>query len=237
LAVLVGSWELATRSGFADANFVGQPTRIFASLMTGLFGDGAIWRELFWTLYTTVLSFVIGAGSAIAVGLFFVLVPKAEKVLAPVFSAFNAMPRTALAPLLIIWFGLGIWSKVAIGASLAFFIVLQNTIAGIRGVNADHVTLSRTLGLSASRMFWKVTIPGAVPILFAGLRLGLVVALLGVVAGEIIASERGIGQRIAYLAAAFDMNGVWALLFVLALAGMLMSWMLDGIERYLDRWH
>jgi NitT/TauT family transport system permease protein len=85
-------------------------------------------------------------------------------------------------------------------------------------------------------MFWKVTMPNAVPVMFAGLRLGVVVALLGVVAGEIIASERGMGQRIAYLAAAFDMNGVWALLVVLALSGMVLTWGLDAVERRLHKW-
>lgn len=237
IAAVLGLWEVLTRVGFADPNFVGQPSKIYTDLVVGLFETGRIWRELFWTLYTTLLSFVIGSGSAILFGLLFVLFPKAEKILEPILAAFNAMPRTALAPLLIVWFGLGIWSKVAIGASLCFFIVLQNTVAGIRGVDSDHVTLARTLGLSSSKMFWKVTLPGAVPVVFAGLRLGLVIALLGVVAGEIIAAEVGMGQRISYLAAAFDMSGVWALLFVLAFAGMIMTWGLDRIEERLNRWH
>ncbi|KZY41166.1 ABC transporter permease [Roseovarius sp. HI0049] len=237
IAFLLAIWEGITRTGMADPNFVGQPSKIYSDLVEGLITEGHIWPELGFTLYTTLLSFVIGAGAAIIFGLLFVLFPKAEKVLEPILAAFNAMPRTALAPLLIVWFGLGIWSKVAIGASLCFFIVLQNTVAGIRGVNADHVTLARTLGLSRSELFWKITMPGAVPVMFAGLRLGLVVALLGVVAGEIIASRHGVGQQISYLAAAFDMSGVWALLFVLAFAGMILAWLLDVIEARLNRWH
>jgi NitT/TauT family transport system permease protein len=236
LTALFLGWELSVRSGWVDASFFGQPSLILKSLAAGLSGDALILRELGFTMWTALISFLLGAGGAVVVALLFVLFPVLEKVLDPIFSALNSMPRTALAPLLIVWFGLGIWSKVAIGASLCFFIVLQNTVAGIRGVNADHVTLSRTLGLSEGKMFWKVTMPNAVPVMFAGLRLGVVVALLGVVAGEIIASERGMGQRIAYLAAAFDMNGVWALLFVLALSGMLLTWGLDAFERHLHRW-
>jgi NitT/TauT family transport system permease protein len=230
------AWEASVWGGWVDASFFGQPSLIYKSLVAGLSGDARILSELGWTMYTAMVSFLIGAGAAVAVGMLFVLFPVMEKVLDPIFSALNSMPRTALAPMLIVWFGLGMWSKVAIGASLCFFIVLQNTVAGIRGVNADHVTLSRTLGLSESRMFWKVTMPNAIPVMFAGLRLGVVVALLGVVAGEIIASERGMGQRIAYLAAAFDMNGVWALLVVLAVSGMALTWGLDAIERRLHRW-
>lgn len=236
LTALLLCWELSVRLGWVDAAFFGQPTRIMQSLVTGFSGDARIPRELGWTMYTALISFVIGAGGAVVVAMIFVWFPVMEKVLEPIFSALNSMPRTALAPLLIVWFGLGMWSKVAIGASLCFFIVLQNTVAGIRGVNADHVTLCRTLGLSQGRMFWKVTMPNAVPVMFAGLRLGVVVALLGVVAGEIIAAERGMGQRIAYLAAAFDMNGVWALLVVLAISGMILTWGLDAVERHLHRW-
>jgi NitT/TauT family transport system permease protein len=235
VALFLG-WEWVVHMGWVDASFFGRPSAIFKSLVVGFTGDARIPRELGWTLWTALISFLIGAGAAILLGLLFVLFPVLEKVLDPIFSALNSMPRTALAPLLIVWFGLGMWSKVAIGASLCFFIVLQNTVAGIRGVNADHVILSRTLGLGPGEMFWKVTMPNAVPVMFAGLRLGVVVALLGVVAGEIIASERGVGQRIAYLAAAFDMNGVWALLIVLALSGMLVTWTLDGVERRLHQW-
>jgi NitT/TauT family transport system permease protein len=236
LGALLLCWEFAARLGWIDPAFFGQPSMIAKSLAEGFSGNARIPRELGWTMYTSFVAFFLGAGSAIIVGMLFVLLPVLEKTLDPIFSALNSMPRTALAPLLIVWFGLGMWSKVAIGASLCFFIVLQNTVAGIRGVNSDHVILCRTLGLSQGRMFWKVTMPNAVPVMFAGLRLGIVVALLGVVAGEIIASERGIGQRVAYLAAAFDMSGVWALLVVLAISGMVLTWGLDSIERRLYRW-
>jgi NitT/TauT family transport system permease protein len=101
--------------------------------------------------------------------------------------------RIALAPLFILWFGLWIGSKIAVGASLTFFIVQSTTVAGIRGVNPDHVTLSRTLGATPLQRFVLVTLPGAVPVLFSGLRLGLIYAMLGVIGAEIIAAEHGLG--------------------------------------------
>ncbi len=239
IAVTVGVfllWEWASRTGWIDAALVGRPSGIFQSLVKGLFKEGDVWKELGWTLSATFFAFFLGSLAALLVGMLFVLLPTLEKVLDPLLAALNAMPRIALAPLLIVWFGLGMGSKIAIGFSLTFFIVLQAAVAGGRGINQDHVTLARTLGLSPTRLFWKVTMPGAVPVMFAGLRLGLVAALLGVVGGEIIASERGLGQKVSYLAAAFDMNGVWSLLFVLALVGVLLAWALDRLEARLLRW-
>ena len=151
-------------------------------------------------------------------------------------AAFNVLPRIALVPLFILWFGLGIGSKIALGVSLTFFIVLSSTVAGIRGVSQDHVTLTRTLGASSRQMFFSVTLPGAVPVLFSGLRLGVIYALLGVVGAEVIASERGLGQQLAYLGSTFNVNGVWSLLFDLAVIGVLIMKLMNWIERRLLHW-
>src|SRR5699024_6212717 len=109
-----------------------------------------------------------------------VAMPRFERFSEPYIAALNATPRIALMPLFILWFGLGVSSKIAIGFSLTFFIVLSNTVAGIRGVDQDHLTLSRTLGAKPLQVFFLVTIPGAIPVIFSGLRLGLLYALLGV---------------------------------------------------------
>jgi NitT/TauT family transport system permease protein len=169
-------------------------------------------------------------------GLAFVTWPKFEAFCDPYISAFNVLPRIALVPLFILWFGLGVGSKIALGVSLTFFIVLSSTVAGIRGVSQDHVTLTRTLGASSRQMFFSVTLPGAVPVLFSGLRLGVIYALLGVVGAEVIASERGLGQQLAYLGSTFNVNGVWSLLFDLALIGVLIMKLMNWIERRLLHW-
>lgn len=122
------------------------------------------------------------------------------------------------------------------GFSLTFFIVLSATVAGIRGVSQDHVTLCRTLGAGAVTTFFQVTLPGAVPVIFSGLRLGLIYALLGVVGTEIIASEKGLGQSLAYLGSTFDINGVMALLLVLALLGVAIVRFMTWIEKRLLHW-
>jgi NitT/TauT family transport system permease protein len=138
--------------------------------------------------------------------------------------------------LFLLWFGLGIGSKIAVGSSLTFFIVLSATMAGVRSVNPDHLVLSRALGAKPSQLFFKVTLPSAVPVIFAGLRLGLIFALLGVIGAELIAAEHGLGQTLAYLQSTFSMDGVMALLLLLALLGLGVTVLMNRVERLLAAW-
>ena len=235
IVVMLSLGELATRMGLLDPTFFGQPSGVARFLWENV-PTAKLWIDLGWTMAGVMMSFVFGSVAAFAVGLMFVRWPELERFADPYFNAFNVMPRIALAPLFILWFGLGIGSKVALGFTLIFFIVLSATVAGIRGVSQDHVTLCRTLGAKASTVFFQVTLPGAVPVIFSGLRLGLIYALLGVVGAEIIASERGLGQTLAYLGATFDINGVMALLLVLALLGVAIVRFMTWLEKRLLHW-
>ena len=235
LVLTLGSWEYASAHGWLAPTFFGQPSGIAEFLVNNV-ADGKLWTDLGYTLAGTVMAFVLGASLAIAIGLAFVRFPALEQFLEPYFSVVNVMPRIALAPLFILWFGLGPGSKVAIGFSLTFFTVLSATVAGMRGVRADHLTLCRTLGACPAQVFFSVTLPGAVPVLFSGLRLGLIYALLGVVGGEIIASEKGLGQSLAYLGSTFNLTGVMALLLVLALLGVSVVRGMTWIEKRLLHW-
>lgn len=236
LAVFLGAWEWAAGAGRLNPTFFGRPTGVLLYAWKNLALGGALWVDLGWTVGGVLLSFALGALAAVAVGLAFVTWPRLEAFADPYFTALNAMPRLALAPLFILWFGLGLGSKVAIGFSLTFFIVLANTVAGIRGVNPDHVTLCRTLGATPRQLFMLVTLPGAVPVIFSGLRLGLIFAMLGVVGGEIIAAERGLGQKIAYLGSTFDINGVMALLLLMSLLGVAATGIMTWLEKRLIAW-
>ena len=162
--------------------------------------------------------------------------PKVEHAMDPYLTVLNAMPRLALAPLFLLWFGLGIGSKIAVGTSLSFFIVLANTVAGIRGVSQDLIVLSRSLGATPRQVFFKVTLPSAVPVIFSGLRLALIYSMLGVVGAELIAAEHGLGQQLAYLQATFNMNGVMALLVLLAMLGMVVTQGMTRLEKAMLRW-
>lgn len=236
IALLLLLWETASSREWIPANFFGQPTLIAAYLWKGFVTDGKLWLELGYTLAGTLISFVLGSTLALALGLVFAIFPKVEKALDPHLMMLNAMPRFALAPLFLLWFGLGLGSKVAVGASLAFFIVLANTVAGIRGASGDLITLSRSLGATPRGIFFKITLPSAVPVIFSGLRLALIYSMLGVVGAEIIAAEHGLGQTLAYLQSTFDINGVMGLLALLSILGMTVTQSMTWLEKTLLKW-
>jgi NitT/TauT family transport system permease protein len=236
IVAFLSIWELAARHGLLDPTFFGRPSGIWNYLWTGFITGRKLWVELGYTLTGTVISFVVGSAAAIALGLVFTTYPKLHRAAEPYLTLLNAMPRIALAPLFLLWFGLGLGSKIAVGVSLTFFIVLSATVAGIRGVASDHLILSKALGATPQQVFFKVTLPSAVPVIFSGLRLGLIFALLGVVGAELIAAEHGLGQTLAYLQSSFSMDGVMALLFLLALLGLGVTAIMNRIERALLSW-
>ena len=229
-------WEYVMRRQWLPETFFGTPSGIVTYLWDGFVLGRKLWLELGYTITGTLISFIGGSAAALALGLVFVMFPKVEHALDPYLMVLNAMPRFALAPLFLLWFGLGIGSKIAVGMSLAFFIVLANTVAGIRGVSQDLVILSRSLGATPRQVFFKVTLPGAVPVIFSGLRLALIFSMLGVVGAEIIAAEHGLGQTLSYLQATFNMNGVMGLLALLASLGMLVTRGMTTLEKTLLKW-
>lgn len=236
IVALISTWEIAARGNLLDPTFFGRPSGIGEYLKKGFAPDGKLWLELYYTLLGAGLSFVLGSVAAIGVGLLFAIFPRIHRATEPYLTFINAMPRIALAPLFLLWFGLGVASKVAVGVSLVFFIVLASTIAGIRGVNTDHLVLSRSLGATPRQIFMKVTLPSAVPVIFSGLRLGLIFSLLGVVGSELIAAEHGLGQTLAYLQSTFNMDGVMGILMLLALLGLSITAAMNRIEKKLLAW-
>jgi NitT/TauT family transport system permease protein len=236
LVLFCAVWQVLSRHGWINPVFIGDPLGILEFLFKGLFVSAELLRHLLWTMMGTLISFGLGSAVGIATGLVFVACPRIDEFLKPILAGLNALPRIALAPLFLLWFGLGLSSKVALGFSLTFFIVLESTIAGAHSVNADHLTLARTLGASSAQIFRRITLPGAVPTIFAGLRLGLIYALLGVIAGEIIAAQHGLGQLLTFLAGTFQTNGVFAVLLLLALLGVSVTRVMSAIETRLLKW-
>jgi NitT/TauT family transport system permease protein len=236
LAVFIGLWEFAAAEGQLDPAFFGRPSGIAQFLYHGFVTRPVLWLDLSYTIVATVASFVLGSALAIGLGLVFTAFPRFEQAADPYLTVLNAMPRIALVPLFLLWFGLGIGSKIAVGTSLSFFIVLASTVAGIRGVSGDLLILTRTLGAGAVQRFIQVTLPSAVPVIASGLRLALVYSMLGVIGAELIAAQHGLGQTLAYMQTSFNMNGVMGLLLVLALLGMLVTSAMTSLERALLSW-
>ena len=236
LTVFFGLWEWVARARIIDPILIGTPSGIIVFLWQEVFVTGSLIVDFGWTMLATVLAFTLGSVLGILTGMLFVMRPNVEAVVSPILLALNAMPRIALAPLFLIWFGLGIGSKIAVGFSLTYFIVLTNTVAGGRSVNPDHITLAETLGASGAQIFRKFTLPSAVPVIFNGLRLGLIFALLGVIGGELIASEHGLGQTLQLLAASFKTSGVFGVIILLSLVGVGITSGMTWLENRLLKW-
>lgn len=234
--IFVTLWEWVTRTGVVNPLFIGEPSKIFVYFFKGLFINRTMLWAAAWTLSETTVAFLIGSVAGILFGLLFAVFPVCEKFFDPVMSGLNSLPRIALAPVFVLWFGIGPTSQIALGVSLSFFIVLYNTMAGMRGVDPDWVVLSRMLGASKTSIFFKITLISAVPTIFSGLKLGLIVSLLGVIAGGIIAGQHGLGQLLSYLAGTFETDGVFAVLLLLAIIGAALTSLMNALERYLLRW-
>jgi NitT/TauT family transport system permease protein len=236
LLVVVGLWEALARTGLIPAAFIGQPSKFLPLLVEGLL-DGKIAVAAVDTLSATLMAFVLGGVLALATALMLAVYPTVKELIDPFIDAMNALPRVALVPLFIVWFGLGTLSKVVSGVSLMYFILLYNTLAGAQSVDPDHLQLARSLGLPRRQVFLRVVIPTAIPSIFVGLRLGLVYTLLGVVTAELIAGGKGLGSLISYYSNTFDADGVFAVLLVLIVLADALSMVMTRIERWLTRWN
>jgi NitT/TauT family transport system permease protein len=219
LAVLATAWATLP-------DRFGVPEYLIPSLSSTLravyhdVGSGLIFGHFGVTLAETLTGFALAGAFGISLGAVIALVPAVEKAFAPYIYAFQALPKVALAPLLIIWLGYGIQSKILIAALVAFFPVLVNVIAGIRATDRRQLLLMQALGASTWQTFRMLRLPAALPYVFAGLDIAIIFALIGAVVGEFVGSSVGLGSLVLQRQAAIDTAGVISVLVFLALMGI-----------------
>jgi NitT/TauT family transport system permease protein len=235
LLVVAGAWEIATRAGLVNAFWVSSPSRIVGDLVRRLRG-AEVYLHIGVTLYEAFLGFVAGAAVGIAAGFILARSEELARVLDPFVTALNSLPRVALAPLFILWFGIGLTSKVILAFSLVVFILLVNTYAGAKNVDPDLVVIARLLGASRRQVTLKIVLPSSIPWIFAGLRLGLAYALIGAVVGEVIVATAGLGFMISHAAGVFDTTGVFTALIILMVIATLLNEVMKAAEAKLLRW-
>src|SRR5918996_3672781 len=213
--VLLALWELSS-GRLIDPFWVSSPSKVFLYLYE-VFIDGSIFGHLGITLYETFSGFFIG--SIFGIGLGFVLGRREvlADVLDPYVVAFNGIPRIALAPLFIIWFGIGPTSKVILVVIVVFFLTFFNTYAGVKGVEAELKNILRIMGASERQILMKVTVPAIVPWITTGLKISVPYAIVGAVVGEFIAASKGLGYLINYNTSLFSTTGALGGILVLAL--------------------
>ena len=199
-------------------------------------GDGKIWKDVAVSGQELLIGYVSAAILGIVLGLLVGWYARLRYALDPFITFLYATPRIVLLPLFIIWFGIGVESKIAVVFLGAIFAVLINTAAGVRNLDANLIKVARSFGASDLALFRTIALPGSVPFILTGLRLGIGHALTGVVVGELVAAQFGVGQMMAVAGATFQSAKVFMGLFLIAGAGMLMTYSLVLLERRFEAW-
>ncbi|PFG67116.1 ABC transporter permease [Enemella evansiae] len=234
-AVVLAIWELLGRAGVIDEFFFPLPSDIFLTMWTWI-SSGYIFPHLWVTMQESLLAFVIGVVLGLLLGFLLARVRFLERLLDPFLQMFNALPRVVLAPIFLLWFGLGIWSKVAFGVTLVFFIVFFNTLEGVRSVDRVLIDNARMLGAKESHLLRHVFIPSALTWIFSSLHISVGFAITGAVVGEYLGASAGVGYAIAQAQGVFDTKGVFAGMFILMIVVLFIDLLVNRVERYLLRW-
>ena len=224
-------WDNPDRAAF----FFGEPVRIFRVIWVW-FSEGEIYKHLWVTLQETALAFVIGSVAGLAMGLWLGLSPTASALFDPYITAMNAMPRVVLAPIFMVWFGLGIWSKVALGVTLVFFIVFFNVYQGVKEVSPVVLNNTVMLGANRKQLLRHVYLPSATSWVFSSLHIAVGMAFVGAVVGEYLGSASGIGYLIQQAEGAFDINTVFAGILVLTAFALVLDFAVTKVEKRLLVW-
>ncbi len=228
-------WHVLTATGVLDPFFFGRPLEVLARVWQE-FATGVVFKDLAVTLTETVLAFVIGTVGGIVFGFWFARAPLVAAVFDPYVKMLNALPRVVLAPIFALWLGLGIWSKVALGVTLVFFIVFFNVYQGVKEVSPTVLANARMLGMNERQLMRHVYWPSALSWMFSSLHTSVGVAVVGAVVGEYLGSAAGLGYIIQQAEGVFDVAGVFAGMFVLAVFVIVIDMVVTAVEKRLLVW-
>ncbi|MZR31605.1 ABC transporter permease [Sneathiella litorea] len=234
LVVLLGSWEVMSGRLF-DSFWVSKPSLIVSYIYNWVL-NGDFMRHLTATMTEIIVGYSLGAGLGLALGLPIGRMERTAKILDPFLLALNGIPRVALAPLFVIWFGIGITPKIVLVFTLVFFVVFYNSYAGVRSVERRYVDLAWVMGARSFRLFSKVILPAAMPYIILGLKLSIPYAVIGAIIGEFIASSEGLGYKIQLETSIYNTTGTMGGIIVLMILVVLLNSILAWIERRALAW-
>ena len=233
--LFVGLWEWVVRQWSVPAYIAPAPSAVARSLVGGI-KSGVYLEHLWVTLGETLAGFAIAAVAGIALGAIIAQFRLLERTVYPYLVALQTLPKIAIAPLIIVWAGFGISSKVIIAALVAFFPVLVNVIVGLKTIDQGKLELMRSLRASRWQTFRLVTFPNALPFVFAGLDIAVVFSVLGAIVGEFVGAQSGLGNLILQFNVSLDIAGVFAVLILLAALGIALHLIMQAIERRVIFW-
>ena len=231
---VLGLWEAAASNGWVDAFFWSQPSAIFRTMII-FFTAGDAWTDIGFTFRSTVLGFLIGTVAGSLLGLSFWWSRNYAAIVQPYLICFESIPKLALAPLVILVFGLGLASKVVIATALTLVVSTLTTSAGVKALDQDQERLFYSLGASRLQVFRKLVIPACLPWVISVLRVNIGLALTGAIVGEFIASQHGLGRAILYAGQTYDIALVWVAVLVLSTLAVVMYATVSWIERTLRK--
>jgi len=234
LVGIVALWEIAADTGMIDAFFWSRPSAIFHTLII-FFSTGDAFTDIAFTFQSTILGFLIGTAVGSALGLSFWWSRNYAAIVQPYIICFESLPKLALAPLIVLVFGIGVASKVAIATALTLVVSTLTTFAGVKAVDPDGEKLFYSLGATRLQVFRKFVIPSCLPWIISVLRVNIGLALTGAIVGEFIASQHGLGRAILYAGQTYDIALVWVAVFVLSTLAVIMYVTVSWIERVLRK--
>lgn len=237
-AVIMGSWAIVTNYGGVPAYVIPTPQAVakwlYAGFSVPLSNPASLWYHTGVTVWEAFLGFVIGSFLGIIMGFGLAHWPVAERVLYPYVVAFQALPKVAIAPLLVVWFGFGLDAKVLIVVIMTFFPLLVNSIAGYHAVDPERIELAKVCNASGFQLFWFIVLPSAAPFIFAGLHMAAVISLLAAIVGEFVGAKAGLGLLLLQYNNSMQMGGVFAILFILGVLGFALNFAMQKLEARLS---
>lgn len=234
--LLIVAWELIGRFEVVDAFFLPPPTRILKS-MAGLALSGELFLHMRISLYRALGGYFLAAVLGLGFGVFICWSKKAEDLLDPVFELIRPVSTLGLIPLMIIWFGIGNGSKIAIVFKACFFPILLNTVSGIKGVNAKLIQAARSLGANEFQLWSKVILPAALPVVFTGMRISTAISMMAIVGVEMLAADSGLGFMIIDAQRVFDTERMFVGILILSVLGFCMDALARAMQKRFVGWH
>ena len=222
LIVSLAAWEAIVRVFAVPVFILPAPTQVAVALYRGL-ASGLYLTHLQVTLLETVLGFVAGSALGFLLGTAVAMNRYVDYFLYPYIVMFQSLPKVALAPLIVIWFGLGLSSKVINAALVAFFPLLVNTMVGLRSADEDRISLMRSLAASDTQIFWMLRLPNALPFVMAGLDIAMIFALIGAIVAEFVGATSGLGMLIQSMNFTMDVSGQFSVLLILSVVGLVLN--------------
>ncbi len=227
-------WDVSVRIFNVKTVVLPSPSQVYDSLIDDW---GELAPHLLFTIYEILAGFALSVVIGIALAIAIVTWRPIEKSIYPILVGSQVIPKIALAPLFVIWFGFGIEPKILIAFLIAFFPVVISTVVGLRSLEIEKLYLARSMGASELQMFFKIKLPNAMPSVFAGLKLSITAAVIGAIVGEYIGADKGIGRVLLEANGNMETELLFAGIVLLSITGVVLFLIIDGLERVMIRWH